>query len=329
MIDLSQATTSETDLERKQLFEPLKWCPPILEQRAAKGKLLKGMDNLFFIAGFMFLGFGITLLLDSYNVISLEEERILPPSISIYMNILFIPTAAGFFISGWSVMRNKKILEENKNLKPDSPWSWDFVWNPDGVRDDLVEQLFGRAWMLFYGIGIMGPLSWMIIVYGSGFYGTYFLLMMSIIIFMDLIFIAAVLLFTYQSLKYLKYGISKIKFLDFPFFLQGEIKAQLNNLPKKISQMTLDLRFIQEEHIYKGKDYICKYFQLYKETKTFVEVPEKWDGVLLIEWELPSQQEFATTLNKQPSNYWELEVKAETPGIDYHSRFLLPIYAKP
>ena len=76
MIDLSQAISTEPDLEKKQLFEPLKWCPPILEQRTAKGKLLKGVDNLLFIAGFMFLSFGIILLLDSYDVIALEEEKI-------------------------------------------------------------------------------------------------------------------------------------------------------------------------------------------------------------------------------------------------------------
>ena len=65
MIDLSQAISTKPDLERKQIFEPLKWCPPILEQRGPKGKLLEGIDNLLFIAGFMFLGFGVILLLDS------------------------------------------------------------------------------------------------------------------------------------------------------------------------------------------------------------------------------------------------------------------------
>jgi hypothetical protein len=48
-----------------------------------------------------------------------------------------------------------------------------------------------------------------------------------------------------------------------------------------------------------------------------------------MEWPLPNDAELSTQLNGRPAKFWELEVKAKTPGVDYHERFLLPIYAKP
>ena len=36
--------------------------------------------------------------------------------------------------------------------------------------------------------------------------------------------------------------------------------------------------------------------------------------------------DYASRLLESPRRYWELEVKAETPGIDYAARFLIPVY---
>ena len=34
----------------------------------------------------------------------------------------------------------------------------------------------------------------------------------------------------------------------------------------------------------------------------------------------------ATRLHDKPRRYWELDVSADTPGIDYSARFLVPVY---
>ena len=36
-----------------------------------------------------------------------------------------------------------------------------------------------------------------------------------------------------------------------------------------------------------------------------------------------------TRLSDRPPRYWELEVAANTPGLDLQARFLLPVYAEP
>ena len=38
------------------------------------------------------------------------------------------------------------------------------------------------------------------------------------------------------------------------------------------------------------------------------------------------QGDFSNRLLETPRRYWELEVKAETPGIDYDACFFLPVY---
>lgn len=38
------------------------------------------------------------------------------------------------------------------------------------------------------------------------------------------------------------------------------------------------------------------------------------------------EQLFETRLGTNPPRYWELEVKADLPGIDYAALFVLPVY---
>jgi hypothetical protein len=33
-------------------------------------------------------------------------------------------------------------------------------------------------------------------------------------------------------------------------------------------------------------------------------------------------------MSEEPPRYWEIETKGEAPGIDFKSRFLVPVYAR-
>jgi hypothetical protein len=48
-------------------------------------------------------------------------------------------------------------------------------------------------------------------------------------------------------------------------------------------------------------------------------------GVELM-FDLPDDAELRTRLSDRPPLYWELVVDGDRPGIDYHKRFLLPVY---
>jgi len=148
---------------------------------------------------------------------------------------------------------------------------------------------------------------------------------------MDLAIIFAIAQGVLKSLQHLRYRNSQLRYQEFPFFLGGKVTGQVTHLPKTFTRMTLNLRFVEEmyskESGHNGFGY--KFFQLYKETKTLESPPTLWNGNLHINWQLPDDLTMSTALNQQHARYWELEIKADTPGIDYHSRFLLPIYVKP
>jgi hypothetical protein len=44
-----------------------------------------------------------------------------------------------------------------------------------------------------------------------------------------------------------------------------------------------------------------------------------------LKFKLP-EKGFETRLSERPPRYWELEVLAETPGIDFNAFFFLPVY---
>ena len=93
----------------------------------------------------------------------------------------------------------------------------------------------------------------------------------------------------------------------------------------------MDMRFVEEQYETRGsgknrsQQVIC--YQRYHENRTLKGKDISPSGTLSLEWDLPNEAELTTSLSHRPARFWELEVKADTPGVDYHSRFLLPVYA--
>ena len=69
-------------------------------------------------------------------------------------------------------------------------------------------------------------------------------------------------------------------------------------------------------------------YQLHHENRTLTGSQVSSGNTMAMEWNLPGESELTSTLSQRPARFWELEVKADTPGVDYHSRFLLPVYAR-
>lgn len=72
---------------------------------------------------------------------------------------------------------------------------------------------------------------------------------------------------------------------------------------------------------------IC--YELYRETRVLQGHDVAAAPIFEMQWALPQATGLKTALSERPARFWELEVEAKTPGVDYHERFLLPVYAKP
>ncbi len=339
MVDLSQAKSSGPERKQIELFEPIKWFPPfiqksspILNSRKKKGNDRKGLGLIIIFMGIAYFAVGLICLLIPFLITADGEKPDL--KYAILFNIMVFPFWTTLIKYGRFEISKLNHYSEKKALHPKSPWIWDLIWKSDGITDDRWEQIFEKSGVIFLGLWFFGFASWKIFFIDWGpngiavWFGLFFIGLL--LVYIDSILIAAFISMIYQGFQHLRYQKSKLRYQEFPFFLGGKITGQVNHLPKKFTRMTLYLRFIEESYRREGESRSrLKFFQLYKETKILESCPPIWDGTLHIDWPLPNDPTMCTALNQQPSRYWELEVKAETAGIDYRSRFLVPVYAKP
>jgi hypothetical protein len=69
-------------------------------------------------------------------------------------------------------------------------------------------------------------------------------------------------------------------------------------------------------------------YEVYADARTVDDARGLWEGRRGLALSFPFPADAAPTrLSERPPRYWELEIGAEVPGIDYQGRFLLPVYA--
>jgi hypothetical protein len=155
----------------------------------------------------------------------------------------------------------------------------------------------------------------------------------------------------YLGVRRGKFGPSRLRFAQCPFWLGEELTVYLQDLDrlKGARSVTATLRFIAEEHEWRSagrglKEVWVRYARV-EEVRAFK--PEELPFVsgaparllrlarkavpgaeLPLRFELPANPRFETHLASNPPCYWELEVRADLPGIDYRALFLLPVYAR-
>ena len=110
------------------------------------------------------------------------------------------------------------------------------------------------------------------------------------------------------------------------------MSVTLEGLPADLDKLSLDLRFIEYNYSVTGtgedaaERVVC--YQLYKRSRALVKNDLQKRKNLQLEWDLPADENYRTQLSLRPARFWELEIKGERPGIDVHSRFLLPVYSR-
>jgi hypothetical protein len=213
--------------------------------------------------------------------------------------------------------RNK---DNNKIL-----WEFDFPMGVDGVWGYLRHGRLGPdLFILLFTSMLLLVIAWSVFVLESIIFS-----ILGVVVLLYMIYMIGKrnLKICQNIIQLFSYGKSKLNFDKFPFFLGDSLKVRVSGLPPKdtIKDLIFNLRVIQEDN----SDYKAhKFFECFFDQKKFSMQDLDSNGDLPIEWPLPDNPEFTTNLSERPAKYWELEVKAETSGIDYHERFLLPIYAK-
>jgi len=280
-----------------------------------------------FIFGIPFAGAGAAVLMIYTGHIQVSPSKIHAPLWIIgVFGLLFLLAGLSFMWHGAIGLSRRARVEAAQAGRASSPWLWDYEWQALGITDNKFKKVIHAVIMLVVMGAFLAPFNWWAFASNEG--GTMVTVM---VVIFDLIFGLACGYYLFRNLAlYLKYGNSRLRFNNFPFLLGDKLAVTLTGLPGEIRQLQLDLRFIEERYETRGsgknRQSVVVCYQLFLDSRSLSGREVSQSGNLAVDWPLPDQKEWTTTLSQRPPRYWELEVKADTPGVDYHSRFLLPVY---
>ncbi|MEW5848181.1 MAG: hypothetical protein AB2A00_05175 [Myxococcota bacterium] len=222
------------------------------------------------------------------------------------------------------------------------PWRFDHPWSPGGTLDDgdgHVGYWLGHAAVIVLAvspfvwsssIGKTRPQDQGLALFGLAVAGMFFVHGM------------------YRLLQRRKYGRSRIRFERFPYFVDEPVAFHFRIPPALVldGPLQFTLRHIQErqecvEHHdhhqrrrlfqrRKKRRYVHVSYQVWADTLAIPAHEVRMNrrgGELRVQLDAPGCSHVNRLMDWPPA-YWELEVRAETPGIDYRATFLLPIYAR-
>jgi hypothetical protein len=130
-----------------------------------------------------------------------------------------------------------------------------------------------------------------------------------------------------------KYGRARLAFPSFPFFLGDTLTARLGTSRAigEFKKLTFTLRCIEERTETRRSgtrtsiQTVCD--QLWAEEVALGAGAVREGNEITVRFELP-EGDYGTRLSDSPARYWELAVTADTPGLDFSARFLVPVYAR-
>jgi hypothetical protein len=277
-----------------------------------------------------FLGVGVGVVLLAAGVIPADEANFnVPRWVVGAVGGLFALAGFWMLISSLRAWAGKRAAARRAAERPHEPWFADFAWDPEGARDapwrHVAKSLAGT--LVFAAFA--APFNYVGFVEGDLVFGI-------VAVVLDLVVLGVFAYAVYAAARAAKYGGSRLRYSRFPFFLGETLEAEFRN-PRGLGRfrnLALTLRCIEErvEQRHRGNhrtEQIVPY-EIYNDTVRFEEGGEYGPGdqALPIAFPLPADRP-ATALASNPARYWEVEIVAETAGVDFSTRFLVPVYARP
>lgn len=281
--------------------------------------------------GLPFLGVGLLVIAVAFGEVGGANEDLPPWILGAFGSVFAL---VGLFVSvvgvqGWVTGRRRQALLD---AHPDEPWR-EHDWDEREAHDRST-----------------GPLA----MFAIAAFMTLFLSMFNYVLFVDpkasaeapcfakgiiLLFDAVcVALWGYAFYllgRRLKYGRAKVRYNEFPLVAGRPLRITLE-LPSTLSgfeSLKATLRCAEQvwetsetsEPGESSKRTLVTY-ELWRQEMTLTADEVGRDASFT--FELPEDAP-PTALHANPPRFWEVQLDAETPGIDYHGLFLLPVYRLP
>lgn len=309
-------------------------------QPSAERLALKGHKPLSHttIHGWLAIAFGAVFLIMGSPILAIGIGWIDYPKSSIHAPLWVIGLCGGLFVAcgAWLMLHGGKGLHRSWNMSqgkqqlPHSPWLWDYPWQAQGITDNTFKESLNSLIALTVFGAFLAPFNWIAFVSDAG--GLFWQILTGLF---DVIIILGVGSYLFKNVwQFWTFGNGRVNFQEFPLFLSQKFSLTIQRLPIDISTVQLTLRCIEEAYEIRKREggqkresvVVC--YQIYYDTQTIRGELVNETGDLRCSWNLPNDKSFTSTPNERPATFWELEVHGERVGVDYHSRFLLPVYAK-
>jgi len=273
--------------------------------------------------GLPFLGAGAFIIVASTGAFGKEGMHAPPWVIAAAGAVFFL---AGLFIAvhGLRGLARRAALRARAERHSGEPWWADHVWDPREARfSALAKALKSIPGLLFFCL-FLSPFN-----YFAFLSGEMPALAIGVVALFDLFLLIGVGALIHGILRGLKYGSARFVFDRFPFQLGETVAGRVHStLPIAAALIKVILRCVQEVYVTSGSGRNASTRIARHELHSQVLEVEGGERVheIPVKFELP-RGDLASKLAVQPPRYWELEVSAVTPGVDYHAVFLVPVYA--
>jgi hypothetical protein len=312
-----------------------------LDAHAARSKVAIG-GGCAVLFGLPFFGVGLFLLVVAFGGIPTKAGGGDPPLLLLLL-VAIVFGGPGLFLIGHGVgmLRKKWRWKASRKDHPGEPWTWDHQWDQAGASHGGAAETLGGFVVVLFLTAFMAPFNYVFL------WMEFTPIAVLVIGIFDLITLVAWGAFLYSVVQRLKYGTSRFLFSTFPFFLGESVEGRLVDTPRfqGAAKFAVALRCVEQAFESHGRSNAVVCYSLFEDARSFepgsldfgggeparfFQLFRKVDAgaTLDLSFSLPADCP-ATTLSAAPPRYWELEVKAETAGVDYTATFLLPVYARP
>jgi len=279
--------------------------------------------------GLPFIAVGVGAALVSVGYIPLAQGRSQDAPVWVMGAFGAVFGLAGLAVSWMGVagMLRARAARARKEEHPIEPWYWDYDWDSRCAESGGLGPVFQTFLAFLFMTAFLSIFNWWAFFSDEG--------PLPVKIFVSLFDLIDLLVLwgaIYGLFQFFKYGKSRFHFARFPFRPGNSVEGGLEagRALAAAPSMSLTLRYIEEvmeTHRSGSKTSTNQVLYLLHEIKQELSAAQfaNADASIPISIRLPAG-EFSNRLIESPRRYWELEVKAETPGIDYAARFLLPVY---
>jgi hypothetical protein len=284
------------------------------------------------LLGLPFVAIGAAIVLVASDAIKIDPSKIHAPRWAIgSFGAVFGLAGLLFVIHGVRSAIHGSRTHSMAFRFPDEPWLADYAWNQRAIRSETVGVFLGLVFCVLFMALFLAPFNWWAFWSKEG--GAF---VIAIVGLFDFFFLVGIVLYVRMIIQHIKYGVSQLRFAKFPFFLGDTIDVEFSNARGIgfYDKLTFTLRCMQERYEMRGAGKnrgrrVIKY-ELYADEHVKEGPAEHRPGEvpMKLSFRLPDG-DFSTQLSNRPARYWELDVVAKTPGVDFEATFLLPVYARP